>query len=448
MKAVVDKPHEPVALPLLSKSLASSLAAHYGVESGNRRVPAVTQSFVENELLAEAAEGFEIVLRTHAKARIGERVKNGDFAVEHFTVAGTRHWRETTQFDPPFGHAALGLTAAGLMFMNPLVRGIIIKQGFTMFSLFLMGLPTTMPVWLAEAMATCNEYVPGSVPVIIMWVATVATVVVAILLFKVKKLVDAVIHYRTEARLQREAEMQDRAKRYAGGYLDAAFTDAPRVAVDATREPEPDPAEVKIVFGDDDDEPALGPPPPLVPCPPPGGRDEHPAPPGVVIKFEDDGDAQSDASPQPPRADHFEHLVEALADVRPDALRKADAESRPDAAGRPDALREADAAARREADCYEAYRKASLEVEAAAAAVDESDVLHERDLPVEPMPSVFGRMHLTGALLYALADPRAEEAAAPAAAQKPNRFRTKLINSLKGNIAKGVGELRKMFVPQ
>ncbi|KAH8044447.1 hypothetical protein JL722_14696 [Aureococcus anophagefferens] len=27
--------------------------------------------------------------------------------------------------------------------------------------------------------------------------------------------------------------------------------------------------------------------------------------PGVVIKFEDDGDAQSDASPQPPRADHF-----------------------------------------------------------------------------------------------------------------------------------------------
>ncbi|KAH8047185.1 hypothetical protein JL720_16177 [Aureococcus anophagefferens] len=33
--------------------------------------------------------------------------------------------------------------------------------------------------------------------------------------------------------------------------------------------------------------------------------DENPAPPGVVIKFEDDGDAQSDASPQPPRADHF-----------------------------------------------------------------------------------------------------------------------------------------------
>ena len=69
-------------------------------------------------------------------------------------------------------------------------------------------------------------------------------------------------------------------------------------------------------------------------------------------------------------------------------------------------------------------------------------------MPVEPMPSVFGRMHLTGALLYALADPRAEEAAAPAAAQKPSRFRTKLINSIKGNIAKGVGELRKMFVPQ
>ena len=96
MKAVVDKPHEPVALPLLSKSLASSLAAHYGVESGNRRVPAVTQTFVENELLAEAAEGFEIVLQTHFKARIGERGKNCDFAVEHFTVAGTRHWRETT----------------------------------------------------------------------------------------------------------------------------------------------------------------------------------------------------------------------------------------------------------------------------------------------------------------------------------------------------------------
>ena len=57
-------------------------------------------------------------------------------------------------------------------------------------------------------------------------------------------------------------------------------------------------------------------------------------------------------------------------------------------------------------------------------------------MPVEPMPSVFGRMHLTGALLYALADPRAEEAAAPAAAQKPNRFRTKLINSIKGNIAR------------
>ena len=34
--------------------------------------------------------------------------------------------------------------------------------------------------------------------------------------------------------------------------------------------------------------------------------DENPAPPGVVIKFEDDGDAQSDASPQPPRADHFD----------------------------------------------------------------------------------------------------------------------------------------------
>ena len=281
MKAVVDKPHEPVALPLLSKSLASSLAAHYGVESGNRRVPAVTQTFVENELLAEAAEGFEIVLQTHFKARIGERGKNCDFAVEHFTVAGTRHWRETTQFEPPFGHATLGLTAAGLMFMNPLVRGIIIKQGFTMFSLFLMGLPTSMPVWLAETMATCNEYVPGSVPVIIMWVATVGTVVVAILLFKVKKLVDVVIHYRTEARLRREAEMQDRAKLYARGYLDTAFKDAPRGAVDAARELEPDPAEVKIVFGDDD-EPAVEPP----------------------------------------------------ADDRPDALRKADA------AGRPDALRE------------------------------------------------------------------------------------------------------------
>ena len=178
-----------------------------------------------------------------------------------------RDWHDRTLFkEPPYYLISL-VSVACILFLNPAVRGCIIKQSMIMLGLVVCGFPT--PSTVEAVLLKMNDHVPGIMPVLLAWFLMVLTLLITIAAFKVRSWLTFV--RRTAGKASRHVVERLSATGSSAGV--SLFTDDDgkhdaRFAGDWDEEAKI--RDVVLQF----DEPALGPPPPLVPCPPPGRRDD------------------------------------------------------------------------------------------------------------------------------------------------------------------------------
>jgi hypothetical protein len=236
----------------------------------------LTQKDVETALLSETVKGF---LTAEAKLR-GTRnlVREENDMWWKLASGDLRDWHDRTLFkEPPYYLISL-VSVACILFLNPAVRGCIIKQSMIMLGLVVCGFPT--PSSVEAVLLKMNDHVPGIMPVLLAWFLVVLTTLITIAAFKVRSWLTFVRRTAGEAS-QHVVKTAGEASQHVVKRLSASrssagislFTDDDgkhdaRFAADWDEEAKF--PSVVLQF----DEPELGPPPPLVPCPPPGGRDE------------------------------------------------------------------------------------------------------------------------------------------------------------------------------
>ena len=178
-----------------------------------------------------------------------------------------RDWHDRTLFkEPPYYLISL-VSVACILFLNPAVRGCIIKQSMIMLGLVVCGFPT--PSTVEAVLLKMNDHVPGIMPVLLAWFLVVLTTLITIAAFKVRSWLTFV--RRTAGKASRHVVERLSATGSSAGvslFVDDDGKHDARFAGDWDEEAKI--RDVVLQF----DEPALGPPPPLVPCPPPGRRDD------------------------------------------------------------------------------------------------------------------------------------------------------------------------------
>jgi hypothetical protein len=237
----------------------------------------LTQKDVETALLSETVKGF---LTAEAKLR-GTRnlVREENDMWWKLASGDLRDWHDRTLFkEPPYYLISL-VSVACILFLNPAVRGCIIKQSMIMLGLVVCGFPT--PSTVEAVLLKMNDHVPGIMPVLLAWFLVVLTTLITIAAFKVRSWLTFVRRTAGEAS-QQVVKTAGEASQHVVKRLSASGSSAGVVSLftdddgkhdarsAADRDEEAKFPSVVLQF----DEPELGPPPPLVPCPPPGGRDE------------------------------------------------------------------------------------------------------------------------------------------------------------------------------
>ena len=255
----------------------------------------------------EGARAVDELLLAQAKLRGTRELAREENDVWWKSASGDlRDWHDRTLFkQPPYYLICLGSVAC-ILFLNPAVRGCIIKQSMIMqwaeskisrecvfllcreesrfisersslrppiivsllrLGLVVCGFPT--PSSVEAVLLKMNDHVPGIMPVLLAWFLVVLTTLITIAAFKVRSWLTFVRRTAGEA----SKHVVERLSATGSSAGVSLFTDDDgkhdaRFAGDWDEEAKI--RDVVLQF----DEPALGPPPPLVPCPPPGRRDD------------------------------------------------------------------------------------------------------------------------------------------------------------------------------
>ena len=165
------------------KSIVRALVEKQG---SAQKAPSISTKFAEAALVAEAAVAYRDAAAEQEASR-HVRAKTHVTLVETHAAWSTtqlRHWRKSNIYKPPLYHVAVAASVFCVLFLNPAVRGCIVKQSMTMLSLVIVGVP--LPPRLSEILVVINEYVPGAYPIILSWACMVGAILFAVAVMKVK----------------------------------------------------------------------------------------------------------------------------------------------------------------------------------------------------------------------------------------------------------------------
>ncbi|KAK7249207.1 hypothetical protein SO694_00046132 [Aureococcus anophagefferens] len=414
----------------------------------------LTQKDVESALLSETVKSF---LAAEAKLRGTRELarEENDVWWKSGEGASLRDWHDRTLFkEPPYYLISL-VSVACILFLNPAVRGCIIKQSMIMLGLVVCGFPT--PSTVEAVLLKMNDHVPGIMPVLLAWFLVVLTTLITIAAFKVRSWLTFVRRTAGEAS-QQVVKTAGEASQHVVKRLSASgssagvslFTDDDgkhdaRSAAD--RDEEAKFPSVVLQF----DEPELGPPPPLVPCPPPGGRDEP-----EVEHFSKSDEAKSASEEALTDGDGLEidrtgdATDEVGAFVVKDEENVAAVLEKVFDDGTVEEVE--DIGALRLRQTLSTHRSVSSLTLAHDCANDEEEHRDELTL-VKRCLGMVEKPKITAALVYAKPGQFDREgpsspAGLAAGSPKSSRMQSRLTSSAKGQWSKAMGEFRKILFPQ
>ena len=185
IRAVAEAPASPDRLaPLRSRSLAKALG---------RKLDAAA---VRTALIAETAGDFRGAYAKHLRCRDEFKRAQRKFAAlgDAWSHESIREWRKATHWRPPLYYATTTLFVACVIFLNPAVRGCIIKQCMIMLSLCVVPFNEKLPLRVRDALVEINSHVPGVLPVILAWSLMVCSILAIILAIKLKFYVTLLSH--------------------------------------------------------------------------------------------------------------------------------------------------------------------------------------------------------------------------------------------------------------
>ena len=148
----------------------------------------------EEAILSEAvSQSFE---RRGCVDRCAEREANRQFR-EHtslWTPETTRVHRVNSQWQAPTYHTPLLAAVAAVIFLDPALRSFVVTQCTLMVSLYLSSLQQRAPSTVRNLVVRFNEEVPGSVGVLLSWLAVVCAILGLTLFAKLTTAVDTFAH--------------------------------------------------------------------------------------------------------------------------------------------------------------------------------------------------------------------------------------------------------------